>query len=77
MLPLALAHMMQVLPRPLLHMLPRRLMKFCPIKMLQLLGLWRLHRGRAPGYTGISSAVPADAATCAPAAAAAVAPCHY
>ena len=47
-LPLAMAHVMQMLPRPLLHMRPRRLMKFCPSQMLQLLGLWRLHRGRAP-----------------------------
>ncbi len=47
-LPSALGRMMQVLPRPLLHLLTRPLMKFCPSQMLQLLGLWRLHRGRAP-----------------------------
>ncbi len=47
-LPSALGRMMQVLSRPLLHLLTRPLMKFCPSQMLQLLGLWRLHRGRAP-----------------------------
>ena len=47
-LPSALGRMMQVLSRPLLHLLTRPLMKFCPRQMLQLLGLWRLHRGRAP-----------------------------
>ena len=54
-LPPAMAHMMQVLPRPLLHMRPRRLMKFCPSKMLQLLGVWRLHRGRAPPLATLGS----------------------
>ena len=39
---------MQVRPRPLLHMLTRPLMKFCPSQLMQLLGLWRQHRGRAP-----------------------------
>ena len=54
-LPHAMAHMMQMLPRPLLHMRPRRLMKFCPSKMLQLLGVWRLHRGRAPPLVTLGS----------------------
>ena len=40
--------MMQVRPRPLLHMLTRPLMKFCPSQLMELLGLWRQHRGRAP-----------------------------
>ena len=43
-----MGRMMQVLACPLLHLLTRPLMKFCPSQMLQLLGLWRLHRGRAP-----------------------------
>ena len=47
-MPLAPRHMMQVTPRTLVHMLTRPLMKLYPSQMMQLLGLWRLHRGRAP-----------------------------
>ena len=53
-LPSALGRMLQVLSRPLLHLLTRPLMKFYPSQMLQLLGLWRLHRGRGTS-TGLES----------------------
>jgi hypothetical protein len=54
LLPSALGRMMQVLSRPLLHLLTRPLMKFYPSQMLQLLGLWRLHRERGTS-TGLES----------------------
>ena len=46
-MPPALGYMMRVLPRPFLHMRTRPLMKLRPSQVMKLLGLWRLHRGRA------------------------------
>ncbi len=53
---LAPRHMMQVTPRTLVHMLTRPLMKLYPSQTMQLLGLWRLHRGRAPPLGQLESA---------------------
>ena len=52
---LALGHMMQVLSRPLLHMLSRHLTNFCPSRMMQLLGVRRMHRGLAPPLSQLES----------------------
>ena len=51
----ALGQLMQLLPRPLLHMLTRPLMKLCPSQLMHLLGLWRLRRGRAPPLERLES----------------------